>query len=161
MQFGRLEAQMRMKTILFSLAGLVLLIGAPCRGRAQLGASIANPTALESQIRSAWAAFKIKDKNAFAAVLADGFSEVEEGGAGFGDKTAILAMIDQFELTGYKLKDFKVTPIAEGAALVTYNAEYEGKVGGQPMQAKTAYGEIWVNRDHAWKLLYVQETNVK
>jgi len=29
------------------------------------------------------------------------------------------------------------------------------------MQPKTAYGEIWVNRDHAWKLLYVQETNVK
>jgi hypothetical protein len=161
MQSGLLEAQMRMKTILFFLAGLVLLICAPSHGRAQVGTSIANPTALESQIRSAWAAFKTKDKNAFATMLADGFSEVEEDGTGFGDKTAILTMIDQFELTAYTLKDFKVTPIAEGAALVTYNAQYEGKVGGQPMQAKTAYGEIWVNRDHAWKLLYVQETNVK
>ena len=150
-----------MRNILFFLTGLVLLIGSPCRGRAQVGASIANPTALESQIRSAWAAFKTKDKNAFAAMLAEGFSEVEEDGSGFGDKTAILTMIDQFELAAYKLKDFKVMPIAEGAALVTYNAEYEGKVGGQAMHAKTAYGEIWVNRDHAWKLLYVQETNVK
>jgi len=76
-----------------------------------VGTSIANPTALESQIRSAWAAFKTKDKNAFAAMLADGFSEVEEDGAGFGDKTAILTMIDQFELTAYTLKDFKVTTI--------------------------------------------------
>jgi hypothetical protein len=92
-----------------------------------VGASVANPTALESQIRSAWAAFKTKDKNAFAAMLAEGLSEVEEDGSGFGDKTAILTMIDQFELAAYKLKDFKVMPIAEGAALVTYNAEYEGK----------------------------------
>ena len=152
---------MRMKTVLFFLAGLVLLICAPSDGRAQVGTSIANPPALESQVRSAWAAFKAKDKNAFAAMLADGFSEVEEDGTGFGDKTAILTMIDQFELTAYTLKDFKVTTIAEGAALVTYNAQYEGKVAGQPLQAKTAYGEIWVNRDHAWKLLYVQETNVK
>ncbi len=48
-------------------------------------------------------------------MLADGFSEVEEDGSGFGDKSATLTMIDQFELAAYKLKDFKVTPIAEGA----------------------------------------------
>lgn len=94
-------------------------------------------------------------------MLADGFSEVEEDGAGFGGKAAILNMIDQFELTAYTLTDFKVTTIAKDAVLVTYNAQYEGKYSGQPMQAKTAYGEIWVNRDRSWKLLYVQETAVK
>ena len=94
-------------------------------------------------------------------MLADGFSEVEEDGTGFGDKAAILTMSAHFELAAYTLKDFKVTTIAKGAALVTYNAQYEGKFDGQPMQAKTAYGEIWVNRDHAWKLLNVRETNVK
>jgi hypothetical protein len=159
-QSGILEARMRIKTILLIVPGL-LLICAPSHGRAQPGISVANPAVLESQVRSAWAAFKNKDKEHFAAMLADSFSEVEEGGAGFGDKAAILTMIDQFELTAYTLKDFRVTVIAGGAALVTYNAQYEGKVGGQPMQAKTAYGEIWVNRDHGWKLLYVQETNMK
>jgi hypothetical protein len=161
MQSGILEAQMRTKTILFFLPCPFLLICAPSHGRAQVETSVASPTVLESHVRSAWAAFKNKDKDAFAAMLVDGFSEVEEDGTGFGGKAAILTMIDQFELTAYTLRDFKVTTIAEGAALVTYNAQYEGKVDGQPMQAKTAYGEIWVNRDHAWKLLYVQETNVK
>ena len=94
-------------------------------------------------------------------MLADGFSEVEEDGAGFGGKAAILSMIDQFDLSAYTLTDFKVTRIAMDAVLVTYNAQYAGRYGGQPMQAKTAYGEIWVNRDNNWKLLYVQETTVK
>ncbi|HVC48243.1 MAG TPA: nuclear transport factor 2 family protein [Terracidiphilus sp.] len=152
---------MRVKTFLFFLPGVFLLLCAPSYGRAQMGTSTANPTVQETRVRSAWAAFRNKDKKAFAAMLADGFSEVEEDGAGFGDKAAILAMIDHFELTAYTLTDFKVTTIAKGAALVTYNAQYEGKFEGQPMHAKTAYGEIWVKRDHTWKLLYVQETNVK
>lgn len=152
---------MRLKTFLFFLPGMFLLLCVPPQVGAQTETSAANPTVQETRVRSAWAAFKNKDQEAFAAMLADGFSEVEEDGAGFGDKTAILTMIGHFELTAYTLKDFKVTTIANVAVLVTYNAQYEGKYDGQPMQAKTAYGEIWVNRDHAWKLLYVQETNVK
>jgi hypothetical protein len=37
---------------------------------------------------------------------------------------------------------------------------YEGKAGGQPIQA-VPYGEVRINQGYDWKLLHVQETNVK
>lgn len=146
-----------MKTGLVSVACLLLLTIAI----APAATSTPNQSVLESKVRKAWEDFKNKDKESFAATLADGFSEVEEDGSGFGDRQAILTMIDQFELAAYSLRDFKVTAIGKDAVLITYLAHYEGKVGGQPIQANTAYSEIWVHQGHNWKLLYVQETNVK
>ena len=150
-----------MKAGFVSVVCLLLLTIVIAQERVQAATSTPNPTVLESKVRKAWEDFKNKDKESFAATLADGFSEAEEDGSGFGDKKAILTMIDQFELGAYSLKDFKVRTIGKDAALITYRAHYEGKVGGQPIQANTAYGEIWVNQGHNWKLLYVQETNVK
>ena len=69
-------------------------------------------------------------------------------------------MIDEFEITKYTLKDFKVTPLGANAALVNYLAHYEGKAGGQAINTNTAYGEVWV-RSGTWKALYVQETALK
>src|ERR1700730_17031497 len=79
---------------------------------------------LETKVRKAWEDYKNKNKDGFAAVLADGFREVEEDGNGFGGKKAILEQIDQFELSQYALKDFNVKPVGADAALVTYMAEY-------------------------------------
>ena len=117
--------------------------------------------ALEAKVRKAWEDFKNKDKDGFASILGDGFREVEEDSDGFADKKAILEQIDQFELSRYTLKDFDVRPIGSNAALVTYLAEYTGKYEGKSLQSKTIYGEIWTRHGNDWKLLYVQETNVK
>lgn len=117
--------------------------------------------ALEARVRKVWEDFKNKDKGSVSAALADGFRELEEDGNGFGDKTAMLAMIDGYELNSYSLKHFKVRPLGKDYALITYRAHYEGKADGQPIQANTGYGEIWVNQGNDWKLLYVQETNAK
>ncbi len=145
-----------MKTILIAIACSLLLASAPAQEKIHADAG-----ALEANIRKVWEAFKNKNKESVTAMLADGFREVEEDGNGFGDKTAMLAMIDDYELKSYSLKDFTVKPLAKDSALVTYLAHYEGKAGGQPVQANTAYGEVWVNQGSGWKLLYVQETNVK
>ncbi|HEY3618715.1 MAG TPA: nuclear transport factor 2 family protein [Candidatus Sulfotelmatobacter sp.] len=117
--------------------------------------------ALEPKIRKVWEDFKNKNKDALAAALSDEFREVEEGGSGFGDKKAEIAMVDDFEISTYTLKDFKVRPLGTHAALVTYLAHYEGKSGGQPSKSDSAFGEVWVHEGKDWKALYVQETAVK
>lgn len=70
-------------------------------------------------------------------------------------------MVDEFELSTFTLTDFKVQMIGKDGALVNYKAHYEGKADGQPVNSNTAYGEVWVRHGSDWKLLYVQETNVK
>jgi hypothetical protein len=150
-----------MKTIVIAVACFLSLASAPAQERKHAGTSTADATALETKVRKVWQDFKNKNKESLAATLADGFREVEEDGSGFGDKTAELAMIDEYELKSYTLKDFKVRPLGNDSALVTYLAHYEGKSGGQPIEANTAYGEVWINQGNDWKLLYVQETNVK
>ena len=118
-------------------------------------------TAIESQIRKVWEAFKTKNKDTLAAMLSDKFREVEEGAAGFGDKKAELAMVDEFEITTYTLQDFHVTPLSPNAALVTYLAHYEGQAGNEAVNANSAFGEIWIHEGNTWKGLYAQETALK
>jgi hypothetical protein len=116
---------------------------------------------LETNVRKAWEQFKTKDKVGFAAGLAEGYRSVEDDGDGARDAKAEVAEIDDFELAQYSLKNFKITPLGSGAALVTYAAEYSGKAGGQPVHDKIAVSEIWVKRGGDWKELYSQDTKVK
>jgi hypothetical protein len=117
--------------------------------------------AIEAKIRSVWEDFKSKNKASLGAVLADGFREVEEGGNGFGDKHAEVAMVDEFELSSYLLRDFTVKSLGPHSALVTYSAHYEGKSSGQMQKSDSIFGEVWVHEGNDWKVLYIQETAVK
>ena len=123
--------------------------------------STAPAATVESQIRKVWDAFKTKDKTALAAMLSDQFREVEEGATGFGDKKAEIAMVDEFEITTYTLKDFTVKPLSPNTVLVTYLAHYEGKAGKEAVNANSAFGEIWIHEGNTWKGLYAQETALK
>ncbi len=123
--------------------------------------SASNAPVLEAKVRKVWEDFKNKHKESLGAALEEDFREVEEGGSGFGDKKAEIAMVDDFEISTYTLKDFTVKPLGTHAALVTYLAHYEGKTGGQPSKSDSAFGEVWVQRGSDWKALYVQETTVK
>jgi hypothetical protein len=123
--------------------------------------SAPSTSALETKIRKVWEDFKNKDKNSLGTALAEGFREMEEGGKGLGDKKAEIAMVDEFELQNYTLKDFAVKPLGTHAALVTYAAHYEGKSGSEVTKSDSIFGEVWVHEGNAWKALYVQETAVK
>ena len=150
-----------MKTTMIATVCLILLATASARPPKQTPQAGPPAKALEAKIRKAWEDYKAKNKDAFAAILADDFTEVEEEGNGFGDKKTILDEIDQFQINQYNLHDFKVKPVGADGALVNYLADYSGSYGGQPVDAKTAYGEVWVKRGNDWKLLYAQETKVK
>jgi hypothetical protein len=117
--------------------------------------------AIEAKIRRVWEDFKSKNKASLGAALAEGFREMEEGGSGFGDKKAEVAMVDEFELSSYLLKDFTVRSLGPHSALVTYSAHYEGKTSGQMQKSDSIFGEVWVHEGNDWKVLYIQETAVK
>jgi hypothetical protein len=146
-----------MKMVLIALASVTLLsaFAAPETKKDGLSAE------LHQQVTRAWQDFKTKNKNDFAALLTDDFEEAEEDGAGFRDKKTELAEMDDYGLTEFAIRDFKVKPLAPNAALVTYRVAYKGASGGQPYDNRSVFGEVWVKRGGAWKVLHVQETKLK
>lgn len=107
---------------LVAVAFLLLAETLPAQGKKQGAHADPNAAALEAKVRKAWEDFKNNKNDSFAAVLAEGFGEVEEDGNGFADKNGILAMIDSYELKSYSLQDFVVKPIGNGGARVHYRA---------------------------------------
>jgi len=148
-----------------TLVAVALLLSwasaATAQDKQQPAAPKASTPPLEAKVRKVWDMFKTKDKATLASMLDDRFCEVEEGATGVGDKKAEIAMVDEFEITTYTLKDFKITPLGPNSALVTYLAHYEGKAGNEAVNANSAFGEIWVRTGGEWKGLYAQETTIK
>ncbi len=150
-----------MKITLIAVACLLTLAGAS----AQEKLPVAKPSSavLEARVQKLWAAFKAKDKSALAATLSDNFREFEEDTTEFGDKKTEVALVDDFDLTSYTLKNFTVKPLGPNSALVTYMAHYESKSGGQTAKADSVFGEVWTREanDKDWKAFYIQETYLK
>jgi len=152
-----------MKAIFTPVAFLILLTAAATAQEMQhpAGKTSSGMPAVEAKVRKVWEDFKDKNKTGLGAALAEGFREMEEGGSGFGDKKAELAMVDDFELTSYVLRDFALKSLGAHSALVTYSAHYEGKSGGLLAKSDSIFGEVWVYEGGDWKVLYIQETAVK
>jgi len=138
-----------------------LCLSMEAQEKQQSAKSAPEAAALEGNVRKVWDAFKSKNKPALAAMLSDDFHEMEEGNSAPGDKKADVASVDDFEISTYTLKDFTVKPLGPKAALVTYNAHYEGKSGKEVVSTNSAFGEVWVLEGKDWKALYTQETYLK
>ena len=148
-----------MKIILVAVTCLLALASAPAQEKLPIANS--STATLEAHVQKLWAAFKAKDKAALAATLSDNFREFEEDTSEFGDKKTEVALVDDFDLTSYTLKDFTVKSLGPNTALVTYVAHYESKSGGQTAKADSVFGEVWIHEANDWKALYIQETYVK
>ena len=144
------------------LLPLTLLAQEEKKSAAAKTASAGNAaTVLEAKIRKAWEDYKNRDKKAFAAILADGFGEVTNDAEGIASKDAEISEMDHFNLAHYDLKDFKLRPVANSGAVMTYVAEYSGSYDNTPLQMKAMYGEVWIKAGNDRKLLWVQETKLK
>jgi len=148
-----------MKTTLIAFTCVLMLASAAAQEKVPVATS--TPAVLEAHVQKLWAAFKAKDKTALAASLSDNFREFEEDTSKFGDKKTEVALVDDFDLTSYTLKDFTVKPLGPNNALVTYVAHYESKSGGQTAKVDSVFGEVWTLEANDWKALYIQETYMK
>jgi Domain of unknown function (DUF4440) len=116
---------------------------------------------LEAKVRAAWAAFKKRDKNAYAAFLTDDFQAVESDGDGERPKLHILREVEHSMFTDYLLQMFQVQPLGEHYAFVTYESSMQFPKSSSLHFRRVFIGELWTNRDGDWKMMRYQETMVR
>ena len=151
-----------MRSLLVAVTCMLLAIGAGAQEKKQAAASSPDaPAAFEARSHKLWDDFKNKNKPGLTTATTDDFQALEEDGAGFTAKKAWLAGADEFDLKSYNLTDYRVKMLGKDGAVVNYRAQYEGVSGGQSAKSNTGYAEVWVRQGGAWKLQYLQETNVK
>jgi len=127
---------------------------APTRSAAP---SEADMTAKEKAV---WDTLKKKDYDAFGNMITSDYLEVTDGGVL--DKASILKDIKDFDLTDATLSNWKMLPVNNEAAIVTYEVTLKAKfkdmeVPPGPYRAAAA----WVNRDGKWQALFYQQTAIK
>ncbi len=110
--------------------------------------------------KAIWETIKVKDYDAFAAMLAP--DQVEVMSEGVMDKAASVEGIKQFEPSEVTFSDWKFTSIDKDAFLLTYAVAVKGKYRGKDFPLENARASsAWVYRDRKWVALYHQECSVK
>lgn len=94
-----------------------------------------------------WDLFKAKNYDAFAALLAPDFLEVEPDNVY--DKAASVKGVSQFDASKSVLSDFKSVSLDADAALVTYVV-----TGASFSPAAERHSTIWVKREGKWLGLF-------
>jgi uncharacterized protein (TIGR02246 family) len=116
---------------------------------------------LEVKVRAAWAAFKKRDKDGYAAFLTDDFQAVEADGDGERPKLRILREVEHSMYTDYLLQLFQVQPLGPNYAFVTYESTMQFPKGSATRYKRVFIGELWTNRDGEWRMMRYQETPVR
>jgi len=116
---------------------------------------------LEANVKAEWEAFKNKDKNAYADLLAEDFVAVEDDGEGMRNKARASAEIDHSVVNSYQLFGMSVLPLNDNAALVTYELTMLFPPKAQVRFKRVLVSELWLKRDGKWKMRYYQETHVR
>jgi uncharacterized protein (TIGR02246 family) len=116
---------------------------------------------LEAKVRAAWAAFKKRDKEGYAAFLTDDFQAVESDGDGERPKPHVLREVEHSMYTDYVLQLFQVQPLGPNYAFVTYESTMQFPKGSATRFRRVFIGELWTKRDGEWKMMRYQETLVR
>jgi uncharacterized protein (TIGR02246 family) len=116
---------------------------------------------LEAKVKAAWAAFKKKDKDAYAAFLTDDFRAVEADGDGERSKTKTVREVEHSMFVEYSLQLFQVQQLGPHYAFVTYECTMRFPRGSATLFRRVFIGELWTNRDGDWKMMRYQETVVR
>jgi uncharacterized protein (TIGR02246 family) len=116
---------------------------------------------LETKVKAAWAAFKKKDKDGYAAFLTEDFQAVEADGDGERSKAKTLREVEHSMFVEYSLQLFQVQQLGPHFAFVTYECTMQFPRGSATRFRRIFIGELWTNRDGDWKMMRYQETVVR
>lgn len=109
--------------------------------------------------KAAWDAIKQKDYAAFGNLLASDYVEVTDQGVL--DKAGIVADVKDFIPTDLTFSDWKMIPIDNDAAILTYSLTQKGTYKGKEIPpGPYRVAAAWVNRDGKWQAFYYQQTAV-
>lgn len=100
-----------------------------------------------------------KDGEALKRLLADDYSQVSIDGKLRG-REEIIGMMTEFTLKQFRQYDFKVLPVSDSVAIVTYDAIMEVAVEDDEIQIPRYQhmSSVWVKQGGAWKLKFQQAT---
>jgi hypothetical protein len=117
-------------------------------------AAATGPDAIANE-KIVWDLFKAKNYEAFAALLAPDFFEVESDGVY--DKAGAVKGVSGFDASKVELSDWKTVALDADAALVTYTSKMPPMPGMPGMSKDGERGtSIWVRRDGKWLGLFHQ-----
>lgn len=116
---------------------------------------------LESKIKAEWDAFKNRDKKAYADLLADDFTAIEDDGQGRRNKYAAANEVDRSVVSNYSLFALNVMPLAPDAAFVTYEITLQFPPKSQVRLKRVYVSELWIRHAGEWKERQYQETPVR
>jgi hypothetical protein len=103
-----------------------------------------DPIANEKMV---WGSFKSKDFDAFAAMLAPDFIELEPDNVY--DKASSVKAVSMFDVAKFELSDWKSVKINNDASLVTYLVKPPPGPNSNPER----HSSVWVNRGGKWMAL--------
>jgi len=110
--------------------------------------------------KAIWDTIKIKDYDAFAAMLAT--DQLEVLPEGVMDKAGSVTGVKQFEPSEINFSDWKYLSIDKDAFVVIYTVAVKGKYRGKDFPLESARASsAWVNRGGKWLAIYHQECQVK
>ncbi len=110
--------------------------------------------------KAIWDTIKVKDYDAFAAMLAT--DQLEVLPEGVKDKAATVTGVKQFEPSEINFSDWKYLSLDKDAFVVTYTVAVKGKYQGKDFPLESARASsAWVNRAGKWLGIYHQECPVK
>ena len=102
--------------------------------------------AISTRLVAQWEAWKNQDAASNNVIIADDFNSFWPDGTRHTGKPTAKQMSEQ-PITGYTLSQFRVVPVGEETALVTYFADVKTP-GDNAFQM--AVGEVWVKRNGQW-----------
>jgi hypothetical protein len=100
-----------------------------------------------------------KDSDALKRILADDFSQVSIDGK-LRDRDEIIGMMSEITIKQFRQYDFKVVPVSDNVAIVTYDAILQVTVEDDEIQIPRYQhlSSVWVKQGDQWKLKFQQAT---
>jgi hypothetical protein len=146
-----------------SVVAILMGLTIPCLAQTATNTARTKPlTPLEQtligQSEAVAQAQKTKDLESLRRLLTDDFERVGSEG-GLHDKGDTLDDARDGTLENYRFYDFKVLPVDENVAIVTYNAVIEMPQEDEgPAPRYQHFSDVWVKQGDQWRLRFQQAT---
>lgn len=114
--------------------------------------------AIYARLVAQWEGWKNQDPAPNEAIIADDFNSFCPDGLRYVGRPTPQQMSEQ-PISGYKLSEFRVVPVGEDAALVTYFADIE--TPGDDTHHHMGVGEFWEKRNGEWRIRGFSGTLIK
>ena len=100
-----------------------------------------------------------KDGDTLKRLLADDYSQVSIDGK-LRNREEIIGMMTEFTLKQFRQYDFKVLPVSDNVAIVTYDAIMEVALDDEEFQIPRYQhlSSVWVKQGDQWRLRFQQAT---